>query len=193
MGVVEIYLEPEEYEIYCSEPDVTDFDIEFASCCIDAYIGKSIGAFEKTETVNLNKKNQGRLTKTPILEITNIEAIYHNIFGLSMEQIPLDGIYLDDYGLFTYCFHASGRGYNQMIFGCSPKKLRITYTYGYKEIPKDIKIVCGIIASNYVRNKSMGGFSGAKQISSLDFNVVLFDDKIMSSNEISILNRYKDL
>lgn len=182
------YLKPNEYEMYAD--GATEFDVMFASRVIDAYLGKEIKEQKTIEKITLSKHGTGRMEYSPVIDIISVSGVYKSKFGVMKEQLPIDSIDYTNDGFFEFINSPS---VNFAVFGLKPTKLVIEHTYGYKEVPEDIKVVCGIIARNRRRNESMGGFSNAKQVSSLDFNVVLFDDSIISSNERMLLNKYKDV
>lgn len=181
------YLTPSEYIQYCGDTAVTDGDIAYATGLINAIIGRSLEPSETIELVKL-KGDKGQLRNTPIVDILDIKGVNITSRGVTESELPLTSIYVtDDYGRFMFF---AGAGIDSMIWG-TPSNLRIKYTSGYAEIPEDIKIVCGSIAKNIVRIDSIGGISGAKSISSLDFNIAMFDDRLFSSNELLILQKYK--
>lgn len=186
------YLTPSEYSEFCRNPDVTTSDIEFATGLINAIIGKSLEPTTTTETVKLKhdrgqQRWTGKLRYTPVVNVTSVTGVNIGSNGVTESEMPLTSLYMqDDYGHFMFF---PSVGINSMIWG-TPENLKISYDYGYTLIPMDIKVVCGSIADNTVAVKSMGG-SGAKSIASLDFTVAMFDDKFYTSNELTILQRYK--
>lgn len=180
------YLDPSEYTTYCGDVDVTDFDVAYASGLIDAIIGKTLEPSEDTYLVKL-RGDKGKLRYAPVIEVLDIKGVNVSSAGVTESSMPISSIYVtDDYGRFQYF----STGINSMVWG-TPSNLKVKYKYGYNEIPEDIKIVCGSIAKNIVRIDSIGGISGAKSISSLDFNISMFDDRLFSSNELLILQKYK--
>lgn len=185
------YLEPSEYTQYCGDTMVTDEEVAYATGLINAIIGKTLEITEVTEIVKI-KDSKGKLKNTPVTNgsITAVKGINISPYGITESDMPLSSVYIiDNYGRFMFF---AGAGINSMVWG-APSNLKITYNYGYTEIPEDVKRVCGAIAKNIVRIDSIGGISGAKSISSLDFNIAMFDDRLFSSNESLILQKYKEV
>ena len=183
------YLLSAEYTKYCGGVTVTDEQVEYASGLIDAIIGKTLVSTETTELVNL-KNNKGKLRYNPVISITDVKGVTITCNGVSESALPLTSVYvMDNYGHFQFFPNV---GINSIVWG-SPETLKVTYNYGYSVIPTDIKVVCGSIAKNIANMEAVGGISGAKSIASLDFNIAMFDDRLFSSNEILILQKYKEV
>ena len=183
------YLLSTEYTMYCGGVTVTNEQVEYASGLIDAIIGKTLVSTETTEIVNL-KNNKGKLRYTPVISITDIKGVTVTSNGVTESDLPINSVYvMDDYGHFQFFPNV---GINSIVWG-SPNTLKVTYNYGYTTVPTDIKVVCGSIAKNIANMEAVGGISGAKTISSLDFNISMFDDRLFSSNEILILQKYKEV
>lgn len=181
------YLNPTEYTQYCGDTAVSDADVAYATGLINAIIGKSLEPNEYTEVVKI-KDCKGKLKNTPVVSITEVKGIGVSYNGIAESDLPVNSVYvIDDYGHFMFF---AGSGINSMVWGV-PSNLKIKYSYGYTVIPDDIKIVCGAIAKNIVKVDSIGGISGAKSITSLDFSIAMFDDRLYSSNEQLILQKYK--
>jgi len=183
------YLLPSEYIAYCgTDVTVTDADVLYATGLINAIIGKTLEPTEATELVKLKKDDNGKLKYTPVVSVTTVVGVNITPHGVTESDLPVASVYLmDDYGRFRFF---AGMGINSMVWG-SPSNLKVTYNYGYATIPEDIKVVCGVIAKNIVKIDSIGGLSGAKSIASLDFNIAMFDDRLFSSNELVMLQKYK--
>lgn len=170
---------------------------EYALRLIEAYIGKPLTVQTATEPmVKLTKKGVGTLKNLPVITITEVKGIQrrqqtqYGFVGNNVTETTIDpaSIYLiDDSGHFVVNLETSILA---QIWG-QPDFYRITYTYGFATIPDEIEAVARIIESNILKKEEMGGLNGVKQISTLDFNVALFDDSLISSNELSILNKYK--
>jgi hypothetical protein len=181
------YLEPSEYITYCGDTPVTEADIKYATGLINAIIGRSLEPDTTVELVKL-KKSAGKLKNTPVISVGQIVGVNITSYGVTESDLPLNSIYItDEYGRFAFF---PGVGINSIVWG-TPSNLKITYNYGFEEIPEEIKVVCGSIAKNIVKIDSIGGISGAKSISSLDFTIAMFDDRLYSSNEMLILQKYK--
>ena len=134
------YLTEEEIDQYCTRiPDVTIEDIIIASGLIDAYCG-SFEVREHTQHIKLKRKRYcwgtqllGRLKHTPVAEIISVKTVTQNTFGRVEEEVPVDSIYLDEYGYFTYV----GKTGNEKLFGIAPCELIVNYMSGYDEYPKN--------------------------------------------------------
>ena len=183
------YLDPSEYEEYCgTEVTVTDADVKYATGLINAIIGKSLESTEATEMLRLKKDDSGKLRYTPVISVSKVIGVNITPTGATESELPVASVYLmDDYGRFRFF---AGMGINSMVWG-SPSNLKVTYNYGYAVIPEDIKVVTAAIAKNIVKIDSISGLSGAKSIASLDFTIAMFDDRLFSSNELLILQKYK--
>jgi hypothetical protein len=184
------YLVPSEYTQYCgSDVIVTDTAVAYASGLIDAIIGHTLEPFTEPQLVQL-KKDKGKLKHTPVIEVMSIYGVNITPTGVNESELPINSIYItDEYGRFQFF---QGASLSSVIWG-SPTHLRITYKHGYIDIPEDIKIICGSIAKNIAKVDEIGGISGAKSITSLDFSIAMFDDRLFSSNELLVLQKYKEV
>ena len=181
------YLLPSEYATYCGSIAVTEAIVEYASGLIDAIIGKTLNPTTDTFIVKL-KNNKGKLRYTPVISVDTVKGINVSYSGVTESDLPINSVYLTD--VYGHLQFFPGAGINSIVWG-SPESLKLTYHYGYETIPTDIKIVCGSIAKNIANMDSTGGISGAKSITSLDFSIAMFDDRLFSSNESLILSKYK--
>lgn len=181
------YLTDIERESLC--PSASMSDVEYASLLIDAYLGFTIGENTAVEPmVKPNRNNLCCLKHYPVLLVTSIKGIQSTPFGISEVELNPSNIYfVDDYGRFMM---NGGGSIGASIFG-QPKAYKVTYKWGWTVVPDEIKRVCAAIATSLAKVEAMGGFKGAKTVSSLDFSVTMFDDSIVSSSELSILNKYK--
>ncbi len=173
------YLTEEELTRYMAIMDgVTIEDAQMASSLIDGYLGRSYAPTEYKDRVKLNKKRRGKLKHAPILEITKVETVQQSMFGRSRMEIPLDEIDLDPErdGYFTYI---GSNGLNGLIYGGLPQSFEITYKSGFEEYPDRLKDACGFLACNIRQAQS---FNGAKQLTSLDFQVLMTDDSFFTSD-----------
>jgi hypothetical protein len=163
--------------------------VEYASNLIDSYLGFTIGENTMTEPmIKPNRNNICVLKHHPVLSVTEIKGIQMSPFGITEVDMDVSSVYfVDDYGRFMLNY-GSSLGIN--IWGI-PKTFKVTYKWGWSSIPEEIKRVCAAIATSLSKAESMGGFTGAKIVTSLDFSVTMFNDSIISSSELSILNKYK--
>lgn len=171
-------------------PNASMDDVEFASMVINAYIGKEIGKFEETQKINLSRKSKGKLDNIPVISIVEVKAVFRNMFGKSEEMLDPETIEYDrEYGYFE--FYPNSCSMNNVVFGVQPTTLVIKYQHGYETIPDDIKKVCALIADNTARANAMGLFPGVKQISDLNFSLVLFNENIVTPDVRLLLSKYK--
>ena len=66
-----------------------------------------------------------------------------------------------------------------MLFHSRPSKLEIKYKSGFEEYPKRLKTATAMLACNIRQAQS---FAGAKQLTSLDFNIMMTDDSFFTSD-----------
>jgi hypothetical protein len=173
------YLTEEELAPYQAiMDDLTMDEVRMASSLIDGYLGRSYAPTEYVDRVILNKKHRGKLKHAPVMEVKKVEAIQRSMFGRSRLEIPLEDVELDPErdGYFTFI---GSCGLNGLIYGDTPKHFEITYLSGFGEYPDRLKQACGMLASNICQAKS---FNGAKQLTSLDFQVLMTDDSFFTSD-----------
>jgi hypothetical protein len=169
----------------------------YALKLIESYIGKPLTVQTVVEPmVKTNKKGIGTLKNLPIVAVTEVKGIQRRQqtqFGFTANNVtettidPTSLYFVDEYGHFIVNLDTA---ILTQIWG-EPDFYKVKYTYGFAAIPDEIETVARIIESNILKKEEMGGLNGVKQISTLDFNVALFDDKLISSNELSVLNKYK--
>lgn len=181
------YLSETERDSLC--PSASMDNVEYASLLIDAYLGFTIGENTSVEPmVKPNKNNICSLKHYPVLSIESISGITMSPFGISEVPLAESSVYfVDEYGRFMVNY-SNTLGVN--LWG-KPNAYKVTYKWGWPIVPDEIKRVCAAIAISLAKAEAMGGFTGAKSISSLDFSVTMFNDNIVSSSELSILNKYK--
>ena len=173
------YLTEEELSKYANIiDDLTIDDARMASSLIDGYLGRSYAPLEYKDRVTTNKKRRGKLKHAPVINITKIEAICTSPFGRSRLEIPADEIELDPEmdGYFTYIGNG---GLNSLVYGRTYSQFEITYRSGFETYPERLKDACGMLACNIRQAKS---FNGAKQLTSLDFQVLMTDDSFFTSD-----------
>lgn len=163
--------------------DLSMADVELASSLIDGYLGRSFELSQFTDRIKL-KGNRGRLSHAPVSEVEKVVSVGRSMFGKVKQELPVDSIELDPEmdGYFTL---DDDGGLAGMVFGTRPDVLMVTYTSGFKEYPKRLKDACGMLACNIRQAKS---FAGAKQLTSMDFQVLMTDDSFFTS-DIKILLR----
>ena len=182
------YILPEDIPKYCAIIDgVTPSDIRTASALIDGYLGRSFEPKEQTERVKMLRHHRGKLSKSPVLCIKKVVACGQCVFGTAKEELSSDTIELDpeNDGYFTFVGHG---GLNAVIYGIHPYLLEVTYVSGFDEFPEMLKTACGMLACNIRQAMS---YSGAKQLSSLDFEVLMTDDSFFTSDIKRLLKEFK--
>lgn len=176
---MEGYITEAELPTYCGIIDgVTMEDVAMATDLINGYLGRSFAPRNFTDRIKLNNKSRGKLSHSPIINITGAKIVSRTPFGKTSTDIDPKDIDLDpeNDGYFTYI--GSG-GINEMIFGRQPMSLEVTYRSGFEEYPTRLKSACGMLASNIRQAMS---FNGAKQLTSLDFQVLMTDDSFFTSD-----------
>lgn len=189
------YLTEDEILQYCTQQaGVTVGDVIIASQLIDGYLGKSFNVSEVSETVNINAKHRGKLRNSNIIEILNITELVTTPLGVTKQNIDKDKIVLDVEcdGYFTYIAQQSPFAYSFMDCCCSnhgrPRRLEVTYKYGYDEIPDGIKTVCAMLAQNI---RQMQTFAGFKRLNTLDYTVEMANPSFFTNDMKVILNQYR--
>lgn len=187
------YLTTDEIPKYCTlQAGVEEADVRIASSLIDGYVGKSFVLQDKTETVKV-RKNRGKLNFSPIV---NVESVYERIFtgiGLTRTEVPKDKIILDSEmdGYFYYIQTPNPIAYEIMSeFYCQERQreLEVSYKYGYKEVPEDVKQVCAMLAQNIRQQNS---FAGIKKLNTLDYTVEMGNPSFFTQDMRLILNKYR--
>lgn len=158
--------------------ELTIEDAQMASSLIDGYLGRSFELTQFTDRVCL-RKNRGKLTHSPVAKIEKVIGVSRTMFGKCKSELPPEVIDLDPEmdGYFT--FENDGSSLTAMVFSSIPETLLVTYDSGFEKYPQRLKDACGMLACNIRQAKS---FAGAKQLSSLDFQVLMTDDSFFTSD-----------
>lgn len=153
-------------------------DVRMATSLIDGYLGRSYELKTFRDIVKINKTRRGKLKHAPVAELKKAQIVYDCMFGREKMDANLEDIDLDPEmdGYFTY---SGGYGIAPLVYGFKPLSIEVTYTSGFKEYPQRLKDACGMLACNIRQAKS---FSGAKQLTSLDFQVMMSDDSFFTSD-----------
>ena len=173
------YLTEAELEPYRNIMDEVNMDdVLMASSLIDGYLGRSLALTQFTDRVKLNRNNRGKLSHAPVVEVQKIVGVSKSMFGRNKQDISLDEIELDPEmdGYFTF---SGNYGLTSMLYTIVPESVIVTYTSGFKEYPQRLKSACGMLACNIRQAKS---FAGAKQLTSMDFQVLMTDDSFFTSD-----------
>lgn len=158
--------------------ELTMDDVLMASSLIDGYLGRSFELTTFTDRVKL-RNDRGKLTHSPVAEVTKVVGVTHTMFGRTKSELSPEVIDLDPErdGYFTY--EADSSNLTALVYKSAPEMLLVTYTSGFVEYPKRLKDACGMLACNIRQAKS---FAGAKQLTSLDFQVLMTDDSFFTSD-----------
>lgn len=191
----DLYLTDEERHALCDSviDGVSMVDVQIATDLINGYLGRSYTLHKYKERVKINRDNRGRLSHAPIANVTKVTAVYMTPFGKSENVLAewteenedaYDGNPTEEYidldperdGYFTFI---GDLGLNAMIYQSRPKYLLIEYESGYKEIPSRLKSATAMLACNIRQAQS---FAGARQLTSLDFQIRMTDDSFFTSD-----------
>lgn len=173
------YLTEEEIPLYCNIIDgVTMEDVAIASSLIDGYLKRSYAPRDFKDKVNLSRSNRGKLSHAPIIKINDVCIIEKNPFGITKTSVDLNTIELDpeNDGYFTY---VGSYGINNLIFNSVPSQVEIGYSSGFEVYPERLKQACAMLASNV---RQIQSYNGAKQMTSLDFQIQMTDDSFFTSD-----------
>lgn len=188
-----MYLDLVEIDEYCQMIPVDESHVRYASAMIDAYIGTNKGKskFEPNEFVEIVKPNRKGICKLkydPVIEIQSIQ-------GLSMRNINLDGVLLEDYmydfdenGYIVLNNVGNGVFHRSSLFLNHIKYYKVQYTYGYEEVPEDIKIACAMLAMNI---SQVSTFTALDSMTTLDARFSLADSNLFTNEIKSLISRYR--
>mgnify|MGYP006895691395 CR=1 FL=1 len=190
------YLTNDEIAIYCtSQLGVTLSDVKIASELIDGYCKTSFCVNETEESVKVNRKSRGKLRHGRVVDVLEVKEMFVTPLGSSkvdgnVNDIDLD---LENDGYFTYLAPYSpfiGLGYG---CGCrsmnKARNITVKYTYGFSEIPEDIKIVTAMLAQNI---RQFNTFAGFKKLTTLDYTVEMGNASFFTNDMRNILDKYKE-
>lgn len=191
------YLTEEEIQTYCTaQPGVTVSDVLIASELIDGYCKTSFCVNTAKESVKINRNARGKLHHGRVIEIISVNEVFKTLLGATSSPGNISDIDLDlemD-GYFTYLaplspFMSLGLG----CCGCYNHKLNrileVEYTYGFSEIPEDIKVVTAMLAQNI---RQFSSFAGLKKLSTLDYTIEMGNSSFFTEDMRNILNKYKE-
>lgn len=163
---------------------VTMEDTEIATALIDGYLGRSFLPKKYKDRVKLTRSQRGKLSHAPVLEIEKITATMVTPFGRNRQKLAETAEKAKEYieldpendGYFTFVGEA---GLTSLVYSIVPEQLEISYTSGFQEIPARLKTACAMLACNIRQAQS---FAGAKQLTSLDFQISMTDDSFFTSD-----------
>ena len=179
------YLKESEIPLYCGlVSGVTMDHVEDATTLINAYKGVSFlpqKYVERTEIKWKLDEYRGKLNHFPRITIDKVIADVKSIFGEQKIELPASCLEFDDDRSLYYTFHMP----RELMFRKVPKKLQVTYTCGYNELPEQLKRACGMLACNI---KQMGGVMRWKMRDDYDIKVTLADEGVFTE-EIKVMLR----
>lgn len=160
---------------------VSMVDVKMATDLIDGYLGRTYLPRAYTDRVKLNRGMRGKLKQAPVIRIEAIVAVFTTPFGRSRQELEGD---MEEYieldperdGYFTFI---GDMGLTSMIYQTKPSYLEVKYLSGFEEIPARLKSATAMLACNIRQAQS---FAGAKQLTSLDFQVSMTDDSFFTSD-----------
>lgn len=188
------YLTDEEIPDYCDLLPVTKSQVVFASGIIDSFVGRVNGgskfkAFIATETVRPNRRGVVKLAHTPVISVNKVALQVPNAFHFTSDvEVPADELYCDESGYIQI------PDLNEMpvtpvnLYGRAPVALKITYSYGYAEIPEAVKLACAMIAMNI---SQQGGFANIESATNLDARYSLTDPSVFTDDIRRMLVSYR--
>lgn len=188
------YLTDEEIPDYCDLLPVTKSQVVFASGIIDSFVGRVNGgskfkAFIATETVRPNRRGVAKLAHTPVISVNKVALQVPNAFRFTSDvEVPADELYCDESGYIQI------PDLNEMpvtpvnLYGRAPVALKITYSYGYAEIPEAVKLACAMIAMNI---SQQGGFANIESATNLDARYSLTDPSVFTDDIRRMLVSYR--
>ena len=191
------YLTQEEIQVYCTaQPGVTVSDVVIASELIDGYCKTSFSVNTARENVKINRHARGKLRHSRVIEITSVNEVFQSPLGATSSPGNVNDIDLDlemD-GYFTYLAPLSPfMGLGLGCCGCFNHKLtrilEVEYTYGFSEVPEDIKVVTAMLAQNI---RQFSSFAGLKKLSTLDYTIEMGNSSFFTEDMRNILNKYKE-
>ena len=186
------YLTDEEIPDYCDLLPVTKSQVVFASGIIDSFVGRVNGgskfkAFIATETVRPNRRGVVKLAHTPVISVNKVALQVPNAFHFTSDvEVPADELYCDESGYIQI------PDLNEMpvtpvnLYGRAPVALKITYSYGYAEIPEAVKLACAMIAMNI---SQQGGFANIESATNLDSRYSLTEHFIRKWLNIAVASK----
>ena len=165
--------------------------IAAVSALVKTYCGTSLVDFystNKAEEFNINwATNLVQLTEGPINVVNSVEE--RDNFGAAYTAVPNTEYYLD---LSTDSVHRVNTSGNPKSWPTGPGAVRISYTAGYADCPKDLQLAVIDLVTYYMKDEhkarqTMQGASIQNQSSSSQRDNVAFPDHIKR-----VLDLYKN-
>lgn len=188
------YLTDEEIPDYCDLLPVTKSQVVFASGIIDSFVGRVNGgskfkAFTATETVRPNRRGVVKLKHTPVISVDKVALQVPNAFHFTSDvEVPADELYCDESGYIQVPDLHEMPVTPINLYGRAPVAFKITYSYGYAEIPEAVKLACAMIAMNI---SQQGGFANIESATNLDARYSLTDPSVFTDDIRRMLVSYR--
>lgn len=178
----------EELGTYVPTVGITQQLLNQANSIVGSIVGDISTKSVTDEVVKLNSRNVGKLKNVremlPLVSLESVKSRGRSPFGITEEQLSIDSVDISEFGYLTYY---GSCGLSQAIFRYKPSQLLVSYTYGYTEVPDEIKMATSVIANGLVKRK----LDGLKQLTDYDMTFVWADDSIVSSDIRDILMKYR--
>lgn len=185
------YLTTDEINEYCGTIPVIESQVLFASAIIDAYIGGNNFTQKQVTEKNLksNKKGIIKLKYSPIISIGKVELCVPNGFAYTATvSVPIDYINFDESGYVFMPMNGDMAVTAYNLYGVSPRSCNITYTYGYQDVPDQVKLACAMISMNIAQQ---GGFANIQSVTTLDARYALTDPSVFTNDIRAILAEFR--
>ena len=103
-------------------------------------------------------------------------------------EVPADELYYDESGCIQIpdLYEMPVTPVN--LYGRAPVAFKITYSYGYAEIPEAVKLACAMIAMNI---SQQGGFANIESATNLDARYSLTDPSVFTDDIRRMLVSYR--
>lgn len=183
------FLSMDEFNTFSNNP-MTEQTLLNANLILESYIGDITEQSTTGEMVKLGRFKHPKLkhvhNMVPLISVDRVISVTRTPFGVTKEEIDKESIYVDELGYIKFFGHPS---LAMMIYGSRPTELIIDYTWGYKEIPMELKFACAAIAQNI----SKRGTYGLKSLTDFDVKLAFVDDSIITNDLRMVINKYKDI
>lgn len=189
------YLTDDEITTYCDLLPVTQSQVIFASAIVDSFVGLDGGeskfkAHEATEKgLRPNRKGLIKLKHSPVLSLTKVALRVPNALSFtSVVEYPVEDFYCDEDGYIELPTISHLPITPNNLYGKPPVAMDISYTYGYKEIPEQVKLATAMIAMNI---SQQGGFANINSATNLDVRYSLTDPSVFTEDIRRMLVAYR--
>lgn len=192
-----LYLTEDETIEYCDMLPITMSQVAFASAMIDSYIGmvntpkgkkSKFSLTEITETLRPNRKHVVKLKYAPIVLLLKVEAMCSGYFGATGYELDTQDLFVDEYGYLEIPTFNADVLTKQTLLKGQPKAIKVTYLYGYEEIPENIKRACAMIAMNISQT---GTFVNIESMTTLDARWSLTNPSVFTDDIKNLLSEYR--